>query len=665
MTLTGLLLLGVLAPVSAEDRFERVRRDWEVERKRASLALRTKAHDALASTEDVRALSLLRKAYRDPAAPSERKPPAWRPDLDGPGRPDQKLQEQYLIASIATARCRKAAHASAYAAWRRQKNSDRDAWLWYQSLRVDAELGRTAPIVDAARKARSPWLRAAALEVLAAARAQEALAIALEMLEKLPSKDVERSLALEGVASVALALKGHQERSEYRLVLTKLIRQLDDKATPARTRLVIARHLQLIFATEDLHYDARSWLRHLLGRPEPSAVDHGRYAPPKRTYFFGLRATGDRIAYVIDTSSSMFTAISPDELEALKKIRRPPRPAPTTGPGAGRAGRRGKGRKLPDRLPWEQIKTRYDAARECLKFSLQGLDAGQYFTVIRFASDAGFLAPVDGMLPATDENIRRVESALDAGSEETLGGSTNMHGGLRRAFKVRAKGMTERWEYVDPGAFLEGCDTIFLLSDGMPCWDDWAASVFAGVPAFSFDRSGPTFANYWTPHQLVDDLERLNLFRRAEIHCVGIGQPNMPLLKRIAAIGRGKAIQVGGDGDPWSLVADVLRKRSPAQGQIEMLRRGATEGQRTGAAHALAAMHAVDAAPALIDALGDASVHVRRAADRALREIGQHDIPFDAEGDFDARRKAQRAWRAWFAANETALRKRWKSPPPR
>ena len=44
----------------------------------------------------------------------------------------------------------------------------------------------------------------------------------------------------------------------------------------------------------------------------------------------------------------------------------------------------------------------------------------------------------------------------------------------------------------------------------------------------------------------LDDLRRLNLFRRAELHCVGIGEANHQLPDAMAEIGHGQAVKVEG-----------------------------------------------------------------------------------------------------------------------
>ena len=48
---------------------------------------------------------------------------------------------------------------------------------------------------------------------------------------------------------------------------------------------------------------------------------------------------------------------------------------------------------------------------------------------------------------------------------------------------------------------------------------------------------------YGTPpfNALVEDVERLNLFRRAEVHCIGLGEADGKLLNEIARVTRGTA----------------------------------------------------------------------------------------------------------------------------
>ena len=139
-----------------------------------------------------------------------------------------------------------------------------------------------------------------------------------------------------------------------------------------------------------------------------------------------------------------------------------------------------------------------------------------------------------------------------------LGGQTNLHAGIAAAFGATRSGTTRSQEYVDAKGFVDGCDTVFVLSDGAPSWDDYAEKdtrdpedqagdpetgrKFENVPTLIFQ--GP----YARPpfDFLVDDVQRMNLFRKAEIHCVGIGEANHHLLRQIADIGLGQALKVEG-----------------------------------------------------------------------------------------------------------------------
>ena len=153
---------------------------------------------------------------------------------------------------------------------------------------------------------------------------------------------------------------------------------------------------------------------------------------------------------------------------------------------------------------------------------------------------------------------------VDANDPDTLEGpeapdptAWGLHGGLHRAFKVRAKGLVKTEEYVDAATFTEGCDTIFVLSDGKPTWDDWPewdlrlAKHKSGDPESGAETKDHEKGHYYGPYALGswlrDDLRRLNLFRKAEIHCVGIGEHDPHLLRWIAGRGLGRFRKVPAD----------------------------------------------------------------------------------------------------------------------
>jgi hypothetical protein len=122
-----------------------------------------------------------------------------------------------------------------------------------------------------------------------------------------------------------------------------------------------------------------------------------------------------------------------------------------------------------------------------------------------------------------------------------------MHGGLRRAFQVRGRGLAEGDEHVDGRAMIEGADTIFLLSDGDPTWDDWDkvdtnyGEDNAGDPESGVAHQQLPNMHYTGPYarreNLLPDVTRMNLFRSVEIHCIAIGEVDVSILQEISRIG--------------------------------------------------------------------------------------------------------------------------------
>ena len=266
---------------------------------------------------------------------------------------------------------------------------------------------------------------------------------------------------------------------------------------------------------------------------------------------------------MIDLSDSMCKKLTPAEKKKLPK-------GPVSGAALSRRKQKeasnDKWKKAFERVDMSKVQTRFDAARELLKTSLLLLDENKRYCVLWFGDKAGTLNSTKGMCKASLANIRKTIAELDAfrvGPKTddrpwgTLKGATNMHGGLYRAYRVKGRGKVGSGEYVNGATFTEGCDTIFLLSDGDPTWDDWPANDSldkgdqAGDPESGVRKqSTSTQLNFPGPYRrslhLVAEVRRLNLFRRCEIHCVGMGEANMNTLQRIAAIGGGKAVNLSG-----------------------------------------------------------------------------------------------------------------------
>ena len=484
--------------------FKQAKSDYDAWQKRPSLYMRHKGRVEFAQTGDVRAFRVLAKSYAKPE--------------------DPKDQVRYLLASMCGEHFRKAEHLDTWQGWRRKHARPRDAWLWYRGLDVEAELGGVTAVADVARGHGTAALRAAAIEVLIARKDPLVLEVLAAALSDLPTKGFDRMLLLESAAEALLALEAQRGSDGWKQVHGLLVQQLEAKPTLDRTRLVIARRLMRI----------------------PGALTDAQRElclPAARARFFGLEATGSRIVYVIDMSDSMLTAITRSELKDLQK------PSATASEAE---------KEALAKLPWYAIDTRVDAARALLQMSLRALTPDKHFCVIAFGTDARLLDATPGLRPATEKNVEKACKELDLiqrgeatrdRPNGTLAGYTNLHGGLHRAFKVRAKGLLKEEEYVDPKSFEEGADTVFLFSDGKPTWDDWPewdirlAKHKSGDPESGREVRDHEKGHYYGPYALAswlrDDVRRLELFRKVELHCVGLGEADPHLLRALAGMGLG------------------------------------------------------------------------------------------------------------------------------
>jgi len=547
-----LVLLPLLGapPVVAEEKesFEKSHERYEAWVRRGTLHKRNMARERLARTGDARALPILVRDYDKPENPKD--------------------HVRYLIATMsATWLGNDAQLLPQWTAWRKRYGQPSHAWLWYQTSQVEARL-RGKDAADALVAARNePLLQAAALRSLADAFAGKpegsAVAdLALTLGQALPKAAAARGAVLEAVALVLATLKLPWKEPKAVALAEAVIGSLADPALPARSKLVVARALARAFTSATVDLDPETWRRELAaaqsGTP-PTAPPPDRYAGPR---FAGLRAAGQRLVYVIDLSDSMLIPLAAAEKESLQKPVTPEGGAPAAP-------------KPADDLPWDKIATRFDAARECLKASLLHLDKGQRYCVVVFGDKAELLESTPRLLPATPTAVKATIRELDQlelrSTKKTsqnphgeLRGATNLHGGLRKAFQVGPKGLVEADEHVDSKLLEDGCDAIFLLSDGVPSWDDFEGTEAPDeedepanpeskvdtqrTPTMTYD--GPYGQYHVTGDYLVQDVRRMNLLRNVEIHAVAVGEADDVLLSRIADLGLGKVRRVGAPTAP-------------------------------------------------------------------------------------------------------------------
>lgn len=506
---------------------------------RDSLRKRTDGRLTFASTQDLRALDVLVKSYSKPEVPRD--------------------HNKYLIASIATNAFGKTAPDEKLAAWRRKHRKPIDAWLWYETLDLQRMESRRDELLEIADGKENAYIRGAALAAMIERLDSHDRDVALAawcmgQLEALPSKEIDRAIRLEAIASIVLKKKRHVRKDPWKEICRAVItKTFEEKETPRRSHVCVARYLTETFGTQNLGFVAKYWFSEL---DRPPTVKRRKSGATSSTGFAGIRTKGDNIVYVIDASDSMCKPIS-----NLKKKDK----GPTTG---SKKEKKPKDGRVPtaDDLDWGRISTRFDAAREFLRTALATLDPKEHhFSVILFGDEAIPLNATPTLVAATPGNIKRALSELNAIEIQSptndrpdgrIRGATNFHGGVRLAFRMTHNGLTKKAEYTDTKAMIQGCDTLFIMSDGAPSMDDWyalddadpedrAGDIESGVPHEKTPR-------LWNPgpyatinHGFIrDDVRRLNLLRRCEIHCVAIGEALQHFLDAVAKIGHGRSIRI-------------------------------------------------------------------------------------------------------------------------
>ncbi|MCO5166941.1 MAG: VWA domain-containing protein [Planctomycetes bacterium] len=547
--LVGLLLLALPAPAQVEPTgpFDEEARRYEASLQRRALYIRALSAERFALTRDARALRVLMRRYLQPDPPED--------------------HVRYLVAGIAGDAFQGAEHVDGFQDALKRASDAADAWLWLQALRLEARHRGTDGVVAVACDGkRDPFVRAAALHVLSHEDRADAGLAAVQRVLGAPQgarlKAGERLVLTEACAWVLPAARARLGTEAFTTAAGLVIDGLDGKKLELRSRLVVARALARALRSDALYLEAEPWRRLLAGRAAEAQAPAGDAGGTRLRVqggpgltsprFFGIEAAGARVVFVVDLSDSMLQPLAQAELADLRR--------PRTGAPAGAQDDLD--------LPWDKIKNRFDLAREVLRRSLLALGDKMSFGVVVFGTKAeSLLGP--SLVRATPQNVQRAAAALDAlrvgkpeaGREHgTLKGYTNLHGGLRLAYRMTERQPIPAHEHVAPAGFDTGCDTIFLLSDGVPSWDDFDAEdirvegMTAGDPETGADHGDAEELHYYGPYVewrfLLRDVERMNLFRRAELHCVGIGEADPELLRELAELGRGELRTIGAPRGP-------------------------------------------------------------------------------------------------------------------
>ena len=537
------VLLAVLVPTvpagSDDDKaYQRALRFYRAYVKRPSFYKRCLGRDRLMGTGETRALQVLVDDYDAADSPRD-------------------MAQYWLVTQLTKYYGGEQAHRDVFRGWREGHARPTDAWLWYRTLVHETAADGPKAALEIVRSDRQIHLRVAALEALIVHGGDELLGLIPELLGKLPIDPMARAMMVESLAAALATQRWRIKEPEFEAPAKQLIQLMDDKQTLMRTKHVMARYLGKLLDTKDRFVRAEPWLNALLFERTGGEIGSGRgygHAPT----FGGIEATGDRILFVIDMSDSMLKELEPKILAELRKLPAKPRVPPS---------RKKNPFKAEGLVDWKGVKTRFDAAREMLKFTLISLPKEKEFAVVVFGDKAELLKACSrGLKPAKPSYVKKVIRELDgvrAGPETAksphgeLRGATNFHGGAQRAFQVIPKGLVGSAAYVDPEAYLKGAETIFLLSDGDPTTDDWvmedqrdendrAGNAESGGQVEDTGSKMLKFPGPYAGHQIAQkDIARLNLFRKCEIHCIGLGEANSYYLKSIAELGLGRAKMVG------------------------------------------------------------------------------------------------------------------------
>lgn len=254
---------------------------------------------------------------------------------------------------------------------------------------------------------------------------------------------------------------------------------------------------------------------------------------------------------------------------------------------------------------WREVETRFDAARAHLKHTLASMSPDVEFAVVLFGDEAKALRTTPMFMEATDSNRLRVIRELDsisAGPRDaahphgTLRGGTNIYEAfaLGLSLDARRRSSSGRTRVgsrpVDPEAVDGLADTVYLLSDGLPTQDgfrgrtpvieregQWIGDAPAiegereevinpetgatrkvryriparkrqyspGSRSAVLDETGP----YIYPEALADEVRRRNLFVRATVHVVAIGEAGGYLGADLARAGGGRCLRISAKGE--------------------------------------------------------------------------------------------------------------------
>jgi len=346
----------------------------------------------------------------------------------------------------------------------------RDPWLELNLLRGVCAWDGPDLLRGLARDRREePLRRATALEALGVEAGDALAEVVPDLLaERLRRVDEAEERLLLGACGSALlaaedrgprretaaaALRDYAARHDLPPATTELVGAYlaaRGRTTPRRRSVAIGdlRRVDLRRGRDGWLHDGRTAHGAAAPLPAGARADAGGSRTRTRTRFMGSTTTAERVVFVIDVSDSMLRPLTAAQRRAFARL-------------------------ASDATRTRDAETRWDAARALLIEALEGLPRRVRFAVVAFGDEAFTLPATPKLVRASRSRVRRtigqlrqIEADRSEFRQGTLGGQTNLYGGLRLAFQLTTG------RRLDPGAehleLDDGAQTLFLFSDGRP-----------------------------------------------------------------------------------------------------------------------------------------------------------------------------------------------------
>ncbi len=402
------------------------------------------------------------------------------------------------------------------------------------------------------------YLRAAAIEALAfAGRTDQAdvLLTALKPLGQLDAKklDYEYSiLTLTCVHGAPKMIKGGDKQMTMDVVLA----MADILAASKDDRIQWYTCMALSKITgEDTYIDPEFWRWWVkMGgikaqRAEEGATVAGRDVPK----FFKAAAVGNRVVFVIDISGSMQHPVEiPPEMRKPPETPKKEDKGPVTGKGSGKGGGKDGEEDKKEEIPppdYSKVKSKLDLAKVELIHTLKYLPEDYWFNIVIYHTPHAMIDNAnDEFVQATEQNKQKFIKKVDGLNWANL---TNIHGALTRGYCVNGKntldpmkiGKKENNPAWDPECLSTGATTMFFLTDGSPTISDDSTDIGqVGRPGGNMVGNG----RFCQPQNIVDDVRRLNTFRKVVINTIGIGPHDGRLMAALAELTNGEYVDRSG-----------------------------------------------------------------------------------------------------------------------